>query len=85
VSDVEWREERAEAIRRFICQRGSGYEGRIVVVGNEVSGRLWKPQECQDAFAMPPQPYAPDELEPAVERLKAAMEERLEELESGHS
>jgi hypothetical protein len=84
-SQVDWTEERSGGARRIVALRPSGYEARIVVVGNDVSARLGKPQESKDSFVVAPHGVPADEVEPTVERLKAEIEARLAQLESGHS
>jgi hypothetical protein len=82
---MEWVEEGGGQSRRLICHRSSGYEADIVVEGNKLSARLFKPHEVRDSFSMGPESYPEAEIENRVERVKAEIEDRLEELECGHS
>jgi hypothetical protein len=82
---IEWSDERMGRERKLSCHRPSGYEARILVAGNELSARLWKPHESRDSFVVSPRAYDDSEIERTVERVKAEIEQRLEKLESGHS
>jgi hypothetical protein len=85
MSIYDWEEERGAGLRRLICHRPSGYEARIVVAGNEVSARLWRPREGCDSFTLAPAEYPPGDVPGTVDRIRAEIEDRLDEIESGHS
>lgn len=82
---VDWREERSGDDRQIVALGPSDYHARVSVVGNNVSARLWKPHECRDSFVMALHGVTGDDVEAAVDRLKAEIEERFERLEDGHS
>jgi hypothetical protein len=85
MSDIEWREERSRDARRLIALGPGGYKARIEVAGDEVSARLGRPQEDHDGFVVEAHGLPLDEVDATVERLKQEIEQRFEELESGHS
>jgi hypothetical protein len=82
---IEWSDESTGRERKLSCHRPSGYEARILVSGNQLSARVWKPHEARDAFVVSPKSYADTEIEPTVSKVKAEIEQRLQQLENGHS
>jgi hypothetical protein len=81
----EWKEESGPGLRRWVRARPSGYEACVVVRGDLLSARLWRPRESKDVLSVAPHPVRPEEVEHAVAELKAAIDRELAELESGHS
>jgi len=80
----DWAEERAPGLRRWVCSRPSGYEARVVAREGEVAARLWRPHEAKDTL-VELREVRPEDVERTVAELQQVIEQRLVELESGHS